>query len=66
MGLVRLAAACHDGDVVGHWKLTRVCLDQDSVQVSTPCGDSKSSSAVTEIPGYTATAGAGDYVSVLD
>ena len=33
----------------------RVCLDQDSVQASTPCGDAKGSSAVTEITGYTAT-----------
>ena len=46
---------CHDGNVVGHWKLTRVCLDQDSLKVSTPCGDAKGSSSVTEITGYTAT-----------
>ncbi|HTQ02692.1 MAG TPA: hypothetical protein VMI54_02505 [Polyangiaceae bacterium] len=46
---------CHDGNVVGRWKLDHVCIDQDSVQMSTSCGDTKNSSSVTEITGYTAT-----------
>lgn len=46
---------CHDGNVVGRWRLAHVCLDQEYLQVSTACGDAQNSSSVTEIIGYSAT-----------
>src|SRR5262249_37386258 len=45
----------HDGNVVGRWRLSHVCLDEAYVKVSTPCGDAKNSSSVTEITAYDAT-----------
>jgi hypothetical protein len=53
--LCQTFAPCHDGNVVGRWRLSHVCLDEAYVKVSTPCGDAKSSSSVTEITGYEAT-----------
>jgi hypothetical protein len=45
---------CHDGNVVGRWRLSYVCLDEEYVKVSTPCGDATDSSSVTEITAYAA------------
>jgi hypothetical protein len=46
--------SCHDGNVVGRWRLSHVCLDEDYVKVSTSCGDAENSSSVTEITAYDA------------
>jgi hypothetical protein len=46
---------CHAGNVVGRWRLTRVCIDQDYLSTTMACGDAKGTESVTELTGYTAT-----------